>query len=393
MSTNPAHPLAQRMQRIRPFHVMELLRRANELAASGRDIVHMEIGEPDFPTAAPVIEAGIEALRAGHTGYLPAAGLPALREAISAHYQRWYGVAPPPERIFITPGASGALVVALALVSDPGHGVLLPDPGYPCNRNFVELVDGVPVAVPVGPENDYQLTASAVGEYADADTVAAVIGSPGNPTGTVAGAAGLGGVATAARLRSIALIVDEIYHGLHYQPEIAGAAGEAPEAFIVNSFSKYFGMTGWRLGWLVVPPGYESAAGRLVQNLFISASTPAQHAALACFTGAASEMFEVRRTAFRDRRDALLPAVRDLGFEVPGTPAGAFYLYADASALADDAFTLAGDLLERTGVAITPGIDFEITAPERHVRFAYTTDLRRLEQAVERMRGYFRAGA
>jgi aspartate/methionine/tyrosine aminotransferase len=380
------------MQRIRPFHVMELLRRANELAANGRDIVHMEIGEPDFPTVGPVLEAGIEALRAGHTGYLPAAGLPALREAISAHYQRWYGVAPPPERIFITPGASGALVVALALVTNPGAGVLLPDPGYPCNRNFVELVDGKPIAVPVGPEDNYQLTGSAISQYADADTAAAVIGSPSNPTGTLAGAAALGAAATAARLRGTALIVDEIYHGLHYEPEIAGAIREAPEAFIVNSFSKYFGMTGWRLGWLVVPPGYESAAERLIQNLFISASTPAQHAALACFTDAATEMFEMRRTAFRDRRDALLPALRDLGFRIPGTPAGAFYLYADSSSLAEDSFALASDLLERTGVAITPGVDFEITAPEKRVRFAYTTGLDRLTEAVDRMYGYFRAG-
>ncbi len=390
--SDSAVPLAARMQRIRPFHVMELLRRAHELAAQGRDIVHLEVGEPDFPTAGPVLEAGIEALRAGHTRYLPAAGLPALREAIADHYEVCYGVAPAPQRIFITPGASGPLLVALALVTAPGQNVLLADPGYPCNRNFVELVNGIPVAVPVAAEVDFQLTGAAIAAHANADTAAAVLGSPGNPTGTVADATTLREAALAAAERGVALIAGEVYHGLHYEEHIAGAIREAPDAFIVNSFSKYFGMTGWRLGWLVVPPGFETAAEKLIQNLFISASTPAQHAALACFEPVSREIFETRRAAFRERRDALLPAVRDLGFTVPAPPTGAFYLYADSHALADDSAQLARDLLERTGVAITPGLDFEITAPERHVRFAYTTGLERLDEAVQRIRGYLRAG-
>lgn len=371
---------------------MNLLRRARELESTGRDIVHMEIGEPDFTTAEPVIEAGIRALREGHMGYLPAAGLPALREAIDGHYRRCYGRGPGAERIFVTPGASGALMVALALVAEPESGVLLPDPGYPCNRNFVEALDAVPAAVPVGPEDDYQLTASSL-ERAAPDVVAAMVGSPSNPTGTVMGARALAALGDVAAARGIALIVDEIYHGLHYDDTIASAVNEAPAAFIVNSFSKYFGMTGWRLGWLVVPPGVEAAAEKVIQNLFISASTPAQHAALACFSDAATAIFERRREDFRARRDALLPALRELGFRIPGAPAGAFYLYADSSALADDSFELARHLLEDAGVAVTPGLDFEVTAPQQRVRFAYTTGIDRLEEAVSRMRAWLRAGA
>ena len=371
---------------------MALLARARELEARGGDIVHMEIGEPDFPTAEPVRLAGEQALARGHTGYLPAAGLPRLREAIAGHYRSRYGLDVDPGRILITPGASGALVVALAMLADPGRNVLLPDPGYPCNRNFVELVDAVPRAVRVDAGTDYQLTPGLAAAACDDTTAAMLVGSPGNPTGTLASAADLQGLAALGRRRQIGLIVDEIYHGLHYGADPAQALAHAPDAVVVNSFSKYFGMTGWRLGWMVVPSEWVPVAEKLMQNLFISASTPAQHAALACFDGAAMEIFEARREAFRQRRDFLLPALRSLGFHIPGDPAGAFYLYADVSSLCDDSFSFAEALLEQAGVAVTPGIDFERTAPERHLRFAYTTDTGRLAEALERIRGFLAAG-
>ncbi|MGD8429358.1 MAG: aminotransferase class I/II-fold pyridoxal phosphate-dependent enzyme, partial [Ectothiorhodospiraceae bacterium] len=309
---------AERLMRIRPFHVMELLRRARELEAAGRRIVHMEIGEPDFPTAEPVVDAGIEALRAGRTTYLPAAGLPELREAIAAHYRQRYSVDVDPERILVTPGASGALVVAMALTVDPGGEVLLPDPGYPCNRNFVELVNGVPRSVAVGPDTDYQLTAAYAAPVCNDRTAAILIGSPSNPTGTLAEAGELERLAALAAERELALVVDEIYHGLHYDVEPATALRHAPGAMVVNSFSKYFGMTGWRLGWLVVPEGMQADAEKLIGNLFINASTPAQYAALACFTDEVQAICEERRQAFRERRDFLLPALRELGFRIPG---------------------------------------------------------------------------
>lgn len=377
--------LSDRVDRIQPFHVMRLLTRARALEAAGHDVVHMEIGEPDFPTAAPVIAAGCKALMEGHTGYLPAAGLPALREAIAEHYAERYGVTVDPGRILITPGASGALVVALAMLANPEQNVLLPDPGYPCNRNFVELVNAIPRAVRVTADTDYQLTADLVADVCDEQTAAMLVGSPGNPTGTLATAADLRGLSDLCVRRGIGMIVDEIYHGLHYDEDPAQALIHAPNAIVVNSFSKYFGMTGWRLGWMVVPENWVSEAEKLIQNVFINASTPAQYAALACFTPEAIAIFESRRAAFRERRDFLLPALRDLGFKIPGNPEGAFYLYADVSALSDNSTVLAEGLLEQAGVAVTPGLDFELTAPERYLRFAYTTHQARLAEAVDRI--------
>ncbi|MCS4504003.1 Aspartate aminotransferase [wastewater metagenome] len=383
---------AGRIDEVRPFHVMELLRRARALEAAGHDIVHMEIGEPDFTTAEPVVEAGRRALAEGHTGYLPAAGLTPLREAIARHYAEEYGADVAPERIFITPGASGALTLAMALIADPGRTVLLPEPGYPCNRNFAAVVNALPRPVPVTAATDYQLTAALAADHVDADTAGILIGSPSNPTGTMADGPALEALAALADERGIALMVDEIYHGLHYTPAAASAVVHAPQALVINSFSKYFGMTGWRLGWLVVPEGLEAATEKLIQNLYINASTPAQYAALACFTPAAREIFEARREAFRERRDFLLPALRELGLAIPGEPAGAFYLYADVSAVAPDSEALARALLGEAGVAATPGLDFESAHPGRHMRFAYTTGLERLAEGVERIRRYLAAG-
>jgi len=375
-------PLAERLAHIEPFHVMELLGRARELEAAGRSIVHMEIGEPDFPTAEPVIAAGVEALRRGDTFYTPAAGLPALREALSAHYRDSYGVAVDPSRIFVTPGASGALLLALSLLVDSGAEVLVPDPGYPCNRHFVRLLNGTPVALPVRPERNYQPSAEELSAAWGARTVTAMLASPANPTGTLLNAAELAALAEVAKARG-QLIVDEIYHGLTYGTRAATAAGL--DVFVVNSFSKYFGMTGWRLGWLVVPEGYQRAAEKLAQNVFIAAPTPAQHAALACFTPEAAAIFEQRRQAFEQRRDYLLPALRALGLRIPGHPDGAFYLYADCSDITDDSFAFARELLERAGVAATPGRDFGAQQPERYIRFAYTTSLPQLREGVRRL--------
>ena len=371
---------------------MALLDRARALETAGRDIIHMEIGEPDFATADPVRQAGQQALAHGHTGYLPAAGLPALREAIAQHYAKRFALDVEPERILITPGASGALVIALALLADPGRNVLLPDPGYPCNRNFVEMVDAIPRAVRVSAQTNFQLTATAAASASDADTAAMLVGSPGNPTGTLASADDLTGLAALSREQGIGLIVDEIYHGLHYGDAPAQALQCAPDAIVVNSFSKYFGMTGWRLGWMVLPKPWVPVAEKLMQNLFISASTPAQYAALACFTDASEAIFESRREAFRERRDFLLPALRALGFDIPGNPEGAFYLYANVASLCADSATLADSLLERAGVAVTPGLDFERTAPEQHLRFAYTTSQDRLAEAVARIERHLKAG-
>ncbi|WP_126454668.1 pyridoxal phosphate-dependent aminotransferase [Sulfuriflexus mobilis] len=381
--------IAARMHDIQPFHVMALLGRARELEAQGRDIVHMEIGEPDFITAQPIIDAGVKALQAGQTHYTPSLGLPALREAISAFYKQRYNQDVPARRIVITPGASGALQLIFSALINPGDSVVMADPGYPCNRHFVRLNEGETIGVPVNADSDYQLTADLLKQYWATNTVAAMLASPSNPTGTIVNEASLQAMHAVSQARGGNLIVDEIYHGLVYDQDISTALKiSADDVFVINSFSKYFGMTGWRVGWLVAPEGYIDAIDRLAQNVFLAASTPAQYAALAAFQPETMEILEQRRAAFAERRDYLLPALRELGFDIPVTPQGAFYLYANCSRFTDDSYRFAGRLLEEAGVAITPGIDFGSHRPEQHVRFAYTTSLEYLQKGVERIKRF-----
>jgi aspartate/methionine/tyrosine aminotransferase len=381
----PDH-LAQRMGDIEPFYVMELLGRARELEAAGRSIVHMEIGEPDFTTPQPIIEAAQQALATGKTHYTPALGLPELRQAVANFYRERHGVAISPRRIIITPGASGALLLALGVLLNPGDEVLLADPGYPCNRHFVRFIEGKARAVAVGAESHYQLTASQLAAEWGERTVAAMLATPSNPTGTLIPEDELRAMNTLARERGGRLLVDEIYHGLVYGERTPSALALSDELFLINSFSKYFCMTGWRLGWLVVPEAYVSAVERLAQNLFIAAPTLAQHAALAAFTPETTAILEQRRLEFQHRRDYLLPALRELGFVIPLTPEGAFYLYADCSRFSEDSYAFAHTLLEEAGVAVTPGRDFGSNRANRHLRFAYTTTMEQLQEGVNRLR-------
>lgn len=380
--------IAQRMADIEPFRVMELLARAQRLEAEGRSIIHMEIGEPDFTTPEPVLEAARKAIDAGQTHYTPALGLTALREAIARYYLTRYNVTVDPECIVITPGASGALLLALGVLLDPGDKVLLADPGYPCNRHFVRFVEGKALAVAVGADTHYQLTADQVERHWDAQTVAAMVASPSNPTGTVLERAEMAAMVQAVAAKGGSLIVDEIYHGLVYEGDVTTALDISDELFVINSFSKYFCMTGWRLGWLVVPRPYLRQVEKLAQNLFIAAPTLSQHAALAAFQEGNMAILEQRREAFRRRRDFLLPALRELGFDIPVIPQGAFYLYANSSRFGGDSRQLAMDLLEQAGVAATPGLDFGDNRPQHYLRFAYTTSMENLEEGVRRIENY-----
>ncbi len=374
-----------RSRAIEPFHVMALLGRAHELQAAGHDVIHLEIGEPDFATAEPIVRAGQAALAAGHTRYTAARGLPALREALAGFYAQRYGVSIDPERILITPGGSGALLLASALLVDPGKHWLLADPGYPCNRHFLRLVEGDAQLVPVGPESNYQLTPELVERHWNRDSVGALLASPANPTGSVLGRDQLAELSGALRARGGQLLVDEIYHGLTYGLDAPSVLEVDDEAYVLNSFSKYFGMTGWRLGWLVAPENAVPSLEKLAQNLYISAPSMAQHAALACFQPDTLAILEARRAEFARRRDYLLPALRALGFRIAVEPQGAFYLYADISAFGGDAYAFCRHFLETEHVAITPGLDFGRFQANCHVRFAYTQSLPRLEQAVERI--------
>jgi len=381
----PPITLSRRLHDIQPFHVMELLRRARELEAAGRDIIHMEVGEPDFNTPPPILEAATRFLATGNVHYTSGLGLTALREAIAGFYRDRFGVDLAPERVIVTPGASGALMLALAATTDPGDRWLMPDPTYPSNRHLVRAFEGTVVPLPAGPDQAYQPTAAQVDAAWETHTRGLMVASPSNPTGTLIAPEELVGLAQVVRQRGGVFIVDEIYQGLTYGVEASTALQHLDDAFVINSFSKYFGMTGWRLGWLVVPEGLSREIERLAQHFFIAASTVAQHAALAAFTPGCMEILEARRSAFAERRATLLPGLRELGFRVCAEPQGAFYVYADIADLAPDCETLAHRLIEEAGVAATPGIDFGSHRCREHMRFAYTTDVARLHEAIDRI--------
>lgn len=373
------------MEKIRSFHVMKLLERAKELESDGRSVIHMEVGEPDFTTPKPIIEAGRQALADGRTHYTPSNGLPELRKVISEYYKQRYGLDIGPNRICVTPGASGALQLLLSVLINPGDGVLMADPGYPCNRNFVHLVGGLPQMVNVGPDTDYQLTANLVEDNWQTNTRAVMVATPSNPTGTMLSRKELTEIYRVVQENNGYLIVDEIYQGLIYDAEDHCSLEISDNLFVINSFSKYFGMTGWRLGWLVAPEDKIESLDRLAQNIFLSAPTPAQYAALSAFSDETMDILEQRRKIFRQRWDYLLPALERLGFRFQTRPQGAFYLYGDCSQLTDDSADFANKLLEEKGVAVTPGMDFGTNAPENHLRFAYTTDLELLREGVSRI--------
>jgi aspartate/methionine/tyrosine aminotransferase len=387
--------ISQRSKDITPFHVMDILAQAKKLELQGEDIIHMEVGEPDFTTPQPIIDAGIAALKSGQTHYTPALGLPELRNAISDWYQQCYQVNISPERIVITPGASGALLLVMGALLDRDQKVLLADPGYPCNRNFARFVEGKAQSIAVDESTNYQLTSSLINKHWGADTAMALVASPSNPTGTVLSKQNLTELAGAVRSKKGHFVVDEIYHGLAYDDiDVSTVLAVDNDSFVINSFSKFFGMTGWRLGWLIVPDEYVSVMDRLAQNLFLSAPTMSQYAALAAFSSESLDILEQRRQIFEQRRNSLLPALQTMGLDVKATPQGAFYIYGDCSVLLTeqhpDSMALSRFWLQHAGVAVTPGNDFGSHLADRHIRFAYTNNEQRLLEAVERISAIYK---
>ena len=378
--------IAARMAHIEPFEVMEIQTLAREVEAAGHDVIHLEIGEPVFRTPEPVVEAAKRALDQHRMYYTSALGMAPLREAISGFYRARYGVDVPASRVIVTAGSSAALLLAFGVLLDEGDEVLLADPGYPCNRHFVRTLGAVPRGIAVGPGSRYQLTAELARRHWGPRTRMAMVATPANPTGTLVTPEETAALAALAREKGGTLLVDEIYHGLTYGVDAHTAAADGEDVWVVNSFSKYFQMTGWRLGWLVAPPAMVRRIETLAQNLFISPSAVAQHAALACFTPETLAIAEQRRAELDERRRYLVPALESLGFRVPVVPQGAFYIYADCSALSSDSFTLARRILTEAHVAVTPGKDFGANQPERHIRIAYTQTVARLEEAVARIR-------
>src|SRR5437763_9656811 len=376
---------ARRAAEIAPFEVMDVLSRAQALERAGRHVVHMEIGEPDFTAPEPVVEAGVRALREGRTAYTATLGLAALREAIAQHYASRFGADLPPERVVITAGASGGLLTVAALYVDALDEVLVPDPGYPGYRHFVRAFEGRARPLAVTAAHNFQPTAAMVREAWTARTKALILGTPSNPTGTLISRGELEAIARFIAERGGVLIVDEIYQGLSYGAEPWTALGLPGEVVVINSFSKYFCMTGWRLGWVVLPAQAVRGFEKLAQHLFISAPSVAQHAACAAFGPESFSILEARRREFARRRDVLLPALKAAGLAVPAEPRGAFYIYADC---ARDAREYCLQLLEREAVAATPGVDFGANGTSHHVRFAYTRAMADIEEAARRIKRF-----
>ncbi|WP_062372878.1 aminotransferase class I/II-fold pyridoxal phosphate-dependent enzyme [Halomonas sp. KX33721] len=374
-----------RVDHVAPFRVMHLLEMAQAREAAGHDVIHLEVGEPDFATPAPIVAAGQQALAEGKTRYTPAAGLASLREAIAGHYAEHFNAKVDPARILVTPGASGALLLASQLLAECGDRVLMADPNYPCNRHFMALAGAEIDTVPVGRDSGWQLTAPLIERHWQAKTRLAMLASPSNPTGHTLDAEALTKVIDTVAAKGGDVIVDEIYQGLNYDDAPLSATSLSEDAFVVNSFSKYFGMTGWRLGWLVAPEQAVEPLTRLAQNVFLAAPTPSQHAALAAFTPECRDILETRRATLKQRRQVLLDGLVELGLAPDLPPQGAFYLWLDISRYSRDSQAFCERLLVEENVAITPGIDFAVRGGEHHVRIAFTNDVARLQEAVVRI--------
>jgi aspartate/methionine/tyrosine aminotransferase len=382
-------PTARRAQEIQPFEVMDVLSRAHAIEAQGRRVVHMEIGEPDFTAPQPVVEAGVRALREGKTAYTATLGLPALREAVAQHYQRKFNSKVAAERIAITAGASGGLLTVAALYVDAGDEILVPDPGYPGYRHFVRAFEGIAKSIAVSPAENFQPTLEMVRAAWGPRTKGLLLGSPSNPTGTLVEKSELQRIAQFVAEKGGVLLVDEIYQGLVYGLEPWTALEMPGDVVLVNSFSKYFCMTGWRLGWVVLPENTVREFEKLAQHLFISAPAAAQYAALAAFTAESTTILEDRRREFARRRDFLVPELKRAGLAIPSEPHGAFYVYADCGG---DSRAFTRELLEREAVAATPGVDFGANGTDRFVRFAYTRSMEDLKEAARRIARFAACG-
>ncbi|WP_338413155.1 pyridoxal phosphate-dependent aminotransferase [uncultured Sphaerotilus sp.] len=398
MSVRPASTpdplrLAQRVAGIEPFWVMECAKAADAIARTaacdpaqgGERMLYLNIGEPDETAPAAVVAAAQACLDAGRTQYTHAVGLPALRKALSGWYASRWGVDIDPGRIVVTAGASAALQLLCTALVEPGDEFLMPDPCYPCNRHFVTASGGAARLLPTTPAQRFQLDATSVADAWGPATRGVMLASPSNPTGTSVPAETLAGIVEVVRARGGITIVDEIYLGLSYDADAQTALALGEDVLVVNSFSKYFGMTGWRLGWLVLPEALVAPVEKLAQNLYICASTIAQQAALACFTPETLAVCEERRATMKARRDYIVPALNALGLTVPVQPDGAFYVWFDVTTHAPDSWQFCFDMMERAHVALTPGRDFGHAETGRYARLSFASSMGDLHEAVRRL--------
>lgn len=374
--------ITSRAKRLTPFHVMELLEAAREMEAQGEEVVHLEIGEPDFPLPGPVREAALKAIRDNRTFYTHSLGLPELRARVARYYSERHNVTVPPGRIIITNGTSGAFLLLCAVLLDRDSVLAVPDPGYPCYRNFGTLFDAGLLPVPVSEETRFELTAGALAR-AHRKPRMVIISNPSNPTGTLTSSKTIGGLHGFLTGNGGCLVVDELYEGLVYGSSIKTALSLADDIIVVNGFSKTYAMMGLRLGWMVVPEGLVRPIQTVAQNVFISPPTISQYAALSAFD-AAVEIEEMRRT-YEERRDFFVPRLRDLGFRIPVGPEGAFYVYAGIKRWEMDSAVFVHRALREAKVAITHGYDFGSFRAGEHVRFSYASGLEKIIEGCNRL--------
>ncbi len=376
--------VTERAQAIPPFIVMDVLEKAHELEKAGRHIIHLEIGEPDFPTPQVVCEAATEAIRRGETHYTHSLGIIELREAICTHYHKEYGVAVNPDQIVVTSGTSPALFMIFAVLLEAGDEIIMADPHYPCYPNFADFLGAAPVFIKGTEEDGFQLRADAIKSMTGPKTRAILINSPANPTGNLL---------SADRMERIAwlgppVISDEIYHGLVYGEKERSILEFTDNAFVLNGFSKRYAMTGWRLGYIIAPRGYIRPLQKIQQNFFISAGSTSQWAGVAALSKADDDVEQMRKT-YDERRRYMIERVRSLGFGLSVEPSGAFYMLANARHLSKSSYDLAFEILEHAGVGVSPGIDFGENA-EGYLRFSYANSIDNIKEGLDRIEAFLK---
>ncbi len=380
--------ISHRSEKIPPFIVMEIMEEAFRAERAGHHIIHMEVGEPDFDTPAPIKEAGKRALDAGHTHYTHSLGIHELREAVSAHYREKYGVEVDPERVIITSGTSPAMLMIFAALLNSDDGVITSNPGYACYTNIIEFVDGMPEEVHVFEEDGFQFRPDEIEQAISPRSKAILINSPSNPTGNLLSRKVMEDIAAMAS-PALYVVSDEIYHGLVYEEKEHSILEFTQDAFVINGFSKLYAMTGWRLGYLIAPEPFVRPIQKLQQNLFISANSFVQWAGVAALTEARREVDEMVRI-YNERRKYILPRIREIGLGVAVEPHGAFYVLANARHFTTDSLAFCREILEKAEVAVAPGIDFG-TGAEGYIRFSYATSLENIGLGMDRL-GEFLAG-
>jgi aspartate/methionine/tyrosine aminotransferase len=376
--------IASRTEKINPFIVMDVLERCQELEQAGRDIIHLEVGEPDFDTPAVIKEAAVSALTQGKTQYSHSLGLLELRQAICDDYRSRYGVSVTPDRVLVTSGTSPAMLLIFSALLNPTDRIILSDPGYACYPNFITYVEGVPAYVPVYEDAGFQFDPDDVKRRLDKNTKAILINSPSNPTGNLLSADRMKELASFG----VTIVSDEIYHGLVYEDREHSILEFTDNAFVMNGFSKRYAMTGWRLGYVIAPKHFVRPMQKMQQNFFISANTFVQWAGIAALTRAEGEVARMRRT-YDERRRYMIDALRGLGFGITVAPQGAFYILANATAFTKSSYDFAFEILERAGVGVTPGIDFGKNA-EGYIRFCYANSLENIKKAMDRLDTFLR---